>query len=67
MDTQEVLPSNDLERIDAEVSRLLEIMRPARDGGYIFAPAHNLQRDVSPAAIARMYGTARRFFTPESR
>lgn len=67
MDTQAVLPSNDLERIDAEVSRLLEIMRPARDGGYIFAPAHNLQRDVSPAAIARMYGTARRFFTPESR
>jgi uroporphyrinogen decarboxylase len=65
MDTQAVLPSNDLARIDREVSRLLEVMRPARDGGYIFAPAHNLQRDVSPAAVARTYDAARRFFSPK--
>jgi uroporphyrinogen decarboxylase len=59
LDTQEVLPSGDLERIDAAVESLLAAMTPRTDGGYIFAPAHNIQRDVSAGVIARMYDTAR--------
>ncbi len=55
LDTQEVLPSNDPARIEAAVARLLDAMHPQSDGGYIFAPAHNLQRDVAPASVARMY------------
>lgn len=55
LDTQEVLPSNDPARIDAAVRHLLDVMDARTSGGYIFAPAHNLQRDVSPQAIARMY------------
>jgi len=60
LDTQEVLPSNDYHWIDGAVESLLGIMNPQSDGGYIFAPAHNLQDDVSPGAIARMYGVALR-------
>ena len=58
LDTQEVLPSGDFEMIDEAVEHLLSIMNPTRDGGYIFAAAHNLQDDVSPAAIARMFDAA---------
>jgi uroporphyrinogen decarboxylase len=60
LDTQEVLPSNDMARIDAEVERLLSVMHAQQDGGYIFAAAHNLQNDVTPASIARMYAAALR-------
>jgi len=55
VDTQEVLPSGDLDRIRAEVARLLAAMTPTENGGYILAPAHNLQRDVRPEAIVAMY------------
>ena len=59
LDTQEVLPSNDPAQIDAAVEHLLAAMHPQVDGGYIFAPAHNIQRDVSPTAVARMYETVK--------
>ena len=55
LDTQEVLPSDEPARIAAAVENLLRIMNATRDGGYLFAPAHNLQRDVFPRAIASMY------------
>jgi uroporphyrinogen decarboxylase len=55
LDTQEVLPSNDYRRIDEAVEGLLSAMDPQGSGGYVFAPAHNLQRDVSPGSIAQMY------------
>jgi uroporphyrinogen decarboxylase len=55
LDTQEVLPSRDPDRIAAAVEDLLEAMHPWKDGGYVFAPAHNLQADVSPASVAAMY------------
>ena len=63
LDTQEVLPSNDFRKIDKAVEELLAIMNPKSDGGYIFAPAHNLQSDVSSAAIARMYHAVLAFHT----
>jgi len=60
LDTQAVLPSDDPAQIDAAVEHLITAMHPQADGGYIFAPAHNLQHDVSPAAVVRMYETAHR-------
>ncbi len=63
LDTQEVLPSNDPEHIDAAVEHLLKAMHPREDGGYIFAAAHNLQNDVQAGAIARMYRMARKEHT----
>lgn len=59
LDTQQVLPSNDPRLIGEAVRDLLEAMHPWRDGGFIFAPAHNIQPDVSPAAIAAMYDAVR--------
>lgn len=58
LDTQEVLPSNDIRRIEGAVSELIGCMKPQRDGGYIFAPAHNFQDDVSPKSIIFMYLSA---------
>lgn len=58
LDTQEVLPSNDKDRIRGAVENLLDIMHPQIDGGYIFAPAHNLQSDVSSSSIVAMYDAA---------
>ena len=55
LDTQEVLPSNDPAAIKSAVEHLLEAMAPTHTGGYVFAPAHNIQSDVSPEAVARMY------------
>ncbi|MGC8862224.1 MAG: uroporphyrinogen decarboxylase family protein [Armatimonadota bacterium] len=55
LDTQEVLPSGDPELICRAVDDLLTAMHPWSDGGYIFAPAHNLQADVSPESVATMY------------
>ncbi|MHB9035521.1 MAG: uroporphyrinogen decarboxylase family protein [Armatimonadota bacterium] len=57
LDTQEVLPSGDAKHIGNAVENLLDIMHPWTDGGYIFAPAHNIQVDVSPGSIAHMYDT----------
>ncbi len=55
LDTQEVLPSGDRRHITQAVDDLLAAMHPWKDGGYIFAPAHNLQADVSPQSVATMY------------
>lgn len=55
LDTQKALPSNDMHKIQEAVDHLLSAMHPSLDGGYIFAPAHNLQSDVSPMAVAAMY------------
>jgi len=66
LDTQEVLPSDDPSRIREAVESLLRTMRPWADGGYVFAPAHNLQADVSPAAVAAMYDSAHKVSRRES-
>ena len=58
LDTQEVLPSDHLKTIEAAVRHLLEVMQPWTDGGYVFAPAHNLQRDVSARAVVGMHRSA---------
>ncbi len=44
LSTQQTLPSGTIEEVRSETDRLLEM---GREGGYIFAPAHDVQGDVS--------------------
>ena len=59
LDTQEILPFCDEERIADEVRNLMDIM--SRDGGYIFAAAHNIQQDVMPAKLVAMLDAAKAY------
>jgi uroporphyrinogen decarboxylase len=43
LSTQRTLPFGTVEEVRAETHRLLEL---GRDGGYIFAPAHDIEGDV---------------------
>jgi uroporphyrinogen decarboxylase len=53
IDVQQVFPFATLEEIDREVQYTLDVMAPG--GGYVFVPAHNIQPDVSPDRIDRLY------------
>jgi uroporphyrinogen decarboxylase len=44
LSTQKTLPYGTVEQVRAETGRLLEL---GREGGYIFAPAHDVEGDVS--------------------
>jgi len=44
LSTQKTLPHGTIEHVRAETRRLLEL---GREGGYIFAPAHDVEGDVS--------------------
>lgn len=57
-DTQGVLPGGDAEEIRKEAERLIRAMKPRESGGFIFAPAHNIQNDVAPESVAAMYAAA---------
>ena len=61
IDVQQVMPYASLVTIETEVKHAMEIMAPG--GGYIFAPSHNIQADVSPDRIHKTYDTALRFRT----
>ena len=43
LSTQKTLPFGTVDDVQAEVRRLLDL---GRDGGYIFAPAHDVEGDV---------------------
>ena len=58
IDTQELLPFLDEQRIRVEVAKTIDIM--IQDGGYIFAAAHNIQEDVAPEKLTVMLETARK-------
>jgi len=57
-DTQRVLPFGTVEEIEAEVSRVMQALKPG--GGYIFSAAHNIQSDVPAANVLAMFRAARR-------
>ena len=57
IDTQAILPFGTKEEIEAEVQRAISIL--GRDGGYIFAAAHNIQEDVNPENLVTMFEAAR--------
>jgi len=59
IDVQQVFPSASLEEIEEEAKRAIEVMAPG--GGYVFVPTHNIQPDVSPDRIDKLYQSALRF------
>jgi len=59
LDTQTVLPFGTREDVAREVNGLLRVM--SKDGGYIFAAAHNIQEDVPPQNVIQMFKSAREF------
>jgi uroporphyrinogen decarboxylase len=56
IDVQQELPFASLQQIEDIVRRNIDIMAPG--GGYVFVPAHNIQADVTPDRIHKVYETA---------
>ena len=56
VDEQYVLPHGSIEEVREEVTRRIRAFAPG--GGYIFAPAHNIQDDVPPENVVAMFETA---------
>jgi uroporphyrinogen decarboxylase len=56
IDEQHYLPKADMKEFEEEVKRVISEFAP--DGGYILAPAHNIQSDTSPEKIVKLYETA---------
>ncbi len=54
---QDLLPNGTPERIKAEVLRRADIL--GKDGGYIIAPAHNIQEDTPVENILALFETAK--------
>ena len=59
IDTQELLPFASEEQIEETVHETIEILN--RNGGYIFAAAHNIQPDVNPHSLTVMLNAARKY------
>jgi uroporphyrinogen decarboxylase len=57
IDQQELLPSGDIPRIRAEIVKRIHIL--GKNRGYLLAPAHILQADVSTGTIVEMIKAAR--------
>lgn len=55
IDTQHVLPSGSADDITAHVKRSLDALAPG--GGFVFATVHNIQSEVSPQNIMKMWDT----------
>jgi uroporphyrinogen decarboxylase len=53
IDIQQVLPFASLSQIEDEVKKTLDIMAPG--GGYVFVASHNIQADVTPDRIHKLY------------
>ena len=56
VDEQYVLPHGSVEDVRQEVQRRIRELAPG--GGYILAPAHNIQDDVPPENVVTMFETA---------
>ena len=61
VDTSQVLPSGTTEEVRADVLKRCEIL--SRDGGFIFAPIHNILPEVPPENILAMYEAVKEFNT----
>ncbi len=59
VDEQWVLPHGSTREVGEEVRRRLRDFAPG--GGYIFAPAHNIQDDVPPENVVAMMEAAQRY------
>jgi len=61
IDTQHALPFGTPDEVQREVERRIADLAPG--GGFILAPVHNVQADVSPENLVTMYRHARRVGT----
>jgi uroporphyrinogen decarboxylase len=59
IDQQDLLPSGDIKSIRADIKNRISIL--GKNRGYLLAPAHILQPDVSPVTIEEMIKAAREF------
>lgn len=59
IDTQSTLCKGTPEEVSSEVKRILDIMAPG--GGFVFAPVHNIQDDVSAANFWAMWDTLQEY------
>lgn len=59
IDQQELLPTGNIEKIRSEIKERIGIL--GKNRGYLLAPAHILQADVSPESIEAMIKAAREF------
>ena len=55
VDTQSTLNNGTPQQVRDEVKRIIDIMAPG--GGFVFAPVHNVQEDVSPENFWAMWET----------
>ena len=55
--TQTTLSFGSIGEIADEVSRMMRIFAPG--GGFVFSPVHNIQADVSPGKIIKVFETAK--------
>ena len=57
-DVQHMLPRGSGAEIEAETQRLMRVL--GEGGGYVFAPAHNIQADTPPENIVHLFDAAAR-------
>lgn len=62
IDVQELLPYSTPQKIKDEVKRIAEIL--GKDGGFIAAPAHNIQPDTPVENVLAMFEALREMETP---
>jgi uroporphyrinogen decarboxylase len=55
VDTQNVLETGTVQQVKDDVRRRIEDLAPG--GGFVFAPVHNIQRNVPPENVAAMWDT----------
>jgi len=55
VDTQSTLNKGTPQQVSDEVKRIIDLMAPG--GGFVFAPVHNVQEDVSPENFWAMWDT----------
>jgi uroporphyrinogen decarboxylase len=59
VDTQSTLNNGTPEQVADEVKRIMDILAPG--GGFVFAPVHNIQDDVSPENFWAMWDTLQKY------
>ena len=59
IDTQRVLPHGSPQEVKDEVKRRIDDLAPG--GGFVFAPVHNIQADVTPENIMAMWETLQEY------
>jgi uroporphyrinogen decarboxylase len=59
VDTQSTLNNGSPQQVSDEVKRIIDILAPG--GGFVFAPVHNIQDDVSPENFWAMWDTLQEY------